>query len=121
MNRQEWKAMSRAIRSHTRSIAELSRGRHVSRMRLDHGVTWFNVDHIREPGKPACIEVRPAIIRDRSVSSRIAAELEWSRYFRTRRDYIADLRQRNHNAARACIADARAIRLAASPFQGIPS
>lgn len=121
MNRLEWKALHRNARLRAKSIAQIDRhGRGMCRMRLDHGFTWFNLDCERIGNRPACVTIQPAIIRDRSIATRIAAELEWSRYFRTRREYGSIDRQRNHNAARSCIADARAIRLSASKFHEAP-
>ena len=123
MTRPEWKALHREARSLARNIASIDKRnpRGSARLRIDHGATWFNLDCVKEPGKPASVTVQPAIIRDRPITTRIAAELEWSRFFRTRPAYGAHERRRNIDAASACVADARSIRLSASIFQGMPS
>ncbi len=122
MTRPEWKALYRAARADTQSPALSWRNsRNVARVRIDHGFTWFNLSVVREHGKPVSVTVQPAIIRDRSIQARIAAELEWARYFRTRRGPGFVGNPRDIDAARACVADARAIRLSASCFQKVTS
>lgn len=121
MNRDEWKALHRDARQQAKSIAAIDRRnpRGNCRKLIGHGGTWFNVDVVRD-GATVSTTVQPAIIRDRSPSARIAAELAWSRFFLSRRLPGSLGRERDHNAARACIADARAIRLGASLFALLP-
>lgn len=66
---------------------------------------------------------RASIIRDRPISHLVAVELSWARMYRRSAAKWRGVREQasiNVAGARACIADSRAIRAAASSFQALP-
>jgi hypothetical protein len=123
MNRAAWRAMHRNVRAQSNCPRPTYASRGVSLERIMHGSTYWNVRAVREYGKATVLTVEPSIIRDRSPFRRIADDLAWARYFRKQAGYLwADKgkRARDIAAARGCIADARQIPLAASPFNRLP-
>ena len=115
MNRTEWKEMHRRLRS--------AGGMAVRSEHIMHGGTYWTIHHV-PAGSDRGLDAKPSIIRDRPMRQRIADMLDWARCYR------ADAKRHKRNgsyfeshamqaceAARLCIADARALREGRSAFQ----
>lgn len=105
MTRNEWKAFSQALRAAKRY--ELGH--------IKHGFTHWSIKHSRNIG----FRCYPSIIRDRSTCSRIDDALAWSAHYRQLAKRERHMRRQHIAAARACIADAREVRLSGSIFHQI--
>lgn len=123
LSRDDWRAAYRALRVLARD--NFKRGKNVTLLSIMHGGTYWTVyrDAVARPY--AETRVYPSIIRDRAPTSRIAHELAWAAEYRRRAiaagrmNFAATVKPREIEAARACIADARSIRLSASAFYGV--
>lgn len=114
MNRQDWKTAY----GHARQLAKGKDGL------LTVGAEFFTMLQ----GVPHGRVLHPSIIRDRSVSSRVAEALFWARQYRLSASkrgkagtYFAFHAAHDKEGARACIQEARAICGAKSAFQTIPA
>ena len=114
MNRSEWKAFSQALR--TRNQRTFGTACRIELAHVKHGCTYWTVRHQRTVGGLACY---PSIIRDRSTCSRIDDALAWAAHYRQLVSRERHMRRQRLAAARACIADAREIRLSGSVFHQI--
>lgn len=116
MNRNEWKTLYRRMRSNRRA------GKYSQSEMLDHGRTYWTA-HLFANGSDKGLHLAPSIIRDRSITSRVASELAWARRFRLearnhRRNgtYYAPHAYNSIKGAKACLFDGRTIRLDGSIF-----
>lgn len=133
MDRHEWKLAYRELRVMARDSKAISiraNGPRVAQgwhaIRLQHGGTYWTVKFVAAYGDDRGLHAYPSIIRDRATWARHAAEMNWTAQFRAkalrfryRGEYAAHERGRAIIAAKSCIADARAIRLAGSAFHAI--
>lgn len=126
MNRGQWKSVYRDLRLMSAQDRDISRhsygarGRGHFAARLMHGGTYWTVKYVRGGyGESSGLSCLPSIIRDRSTSSRIEDALTWARHFRLEAQKSYNAKGQKLAAARACIADARAIRLSGSIFHAI--
>lgn len=123
MNRDQWKAFSRALRvksrEHKAKDHRFGALRHWMFMdHVNHGFTIWTIRHERGAGHVG-LSCYPSIIRDRSPSSRIDDALDWAAHYRMLARKERHLRRNHIAAARACIADAREVRVCASIFHAI--
>lgn len=122
MNKSEFKAEHRSVRTEARRKANLTRGRDPSfasrLMRLpSHGLISIGATRHHLPRPASAAEIRFATIIDRPIRQRIADDLNWAAVYR--RDAFAAHRQRNEqlkrvyiSAAKQCVNDARALQTA---------
>ncbi len=117
MTRPEWIVIYREMRSATRKAGYAA----PACVRwYNHGGTYWTFRHDRSG-----FDASPSIIRDRATGQRIACELHFAAEFRCKA--LQALRGRSYGAsaatlikaAKMCVADARAIRLAGSVFHAI--
>lgn len=122
MNRTEWKALHHAMRAKWR---DTRRGLEtIISEPFAHGGTWWHLTRRRNAvsGKMETLAA-PRVIRDRSPIARAADEFGWARHYKgeARKAYAPGMRPRALQAARACIADARAILAGRSAFHALPA
>lgn len=108
MNRTEWKALHHDLRALARANPRVeSHAEWFTHL----GLPWILVRRLDARTMRPVTIVEPRVIRDRSPIYRAALELAWARYFKARRKL---------QAARDCVADARAILQARSAFHALP-
>lgn len=119
MTRKEWKELSARIRTGARQGASNREDLFM------HGGTYWTAVYVADRRETVDRSdgwfIRPAIIRDRSLSSRIAIELVWSRQYRMaaashkrKGDYFAGFAAQAIKGAKLCVSDCQLMRLSAS-------
>lgn len=116
MNKTTWKTLYRRLRS----------DKYGSSAEIYHGFTVVWSVHYITAGRDTGLHIRPAIIRDRSLTSRIDSALYWARLYRLEAakhlrngSYFARSAAHSIEAAKASIEEARFIRSTASAFQAL--
>ncbi len=118
MNRNEWVSLYRQLR-----LGSRNKRQSWDMANVMHGGTYWTIKHVRRMNNDTAqgLIVYPSIIRDRAPSARINDWLLAVTDFRRdyRKAYSARHKAMALDAMRACIADAREVRLSASIFHAI--
>ncbi|MGL4296936.1 MAG: hypothetical protein ACRCTG_14585 [Aestuariivirga sp.] len=118
MTRAQWLAFYRSIRQNTQTPSLSYRNPcNVEIGHFEHAGKEYSLRVYRALGdKAKRVDLSPSIIRERPKNQRIAAEMQWARFYRHGRNpelFAQASCATNRAAVRYCIQEARAIRLGA--------